>query len=438
MDPAERRDCERRRRALMRLMGPGSLAILPAARTVFRNRDVAYPFRQDSDFAYLTGFPEPDSLAVLVPGRREGSFLLFCRPRDREQELWHGRRIGPEGARRDYGADEAFPLAELETVVPRLLEGARTLYYSLGRHESDDRRVLGWIDRLRERARSGVRPPAEIRDLADPLHELRLTKSPHEIALMRRAAQISVEAHRRAMAVAAPGVSEQAIAAEVRAVFDRAGATEAYGTIAGGGANACILHYTDNTDPLRAGTCLLLDAGAEWRGYAGDITTTFPVDGRFTPEAKAVYEIVLEAQQKAIACVRVGRHWNEPHETTVRVITAGLVRLGILRGKTADLVRQEAYRPYYMHRAGHWLGRDVHDVGAYKVDGAWREFEPGMVLTVEPGLYFPPHDRRIPRTFRGLGVRIEDDVLVTEAGPRVLTAGLPRTPDEIEAAMGAR
>jgi Xaa-Pro aminopeptidase len=437
MDPAERRDCARRRRALMRLMGPDSLALIPAARTVFRNRDVAYPFRQDSDFAYLTGFPEPDAFAVLAPGRREGAFLLFCRARDREQELWHGRRIGPEGARRDYGADEAFPLAELETVVLRLLEGARTLYYGFGRQEENDRRLFGWIERLRERARAGVRPPAEIRDLAEPLHELRLTKSAHEIALMTHAARLSVEAHRRALAVTAPGVSERTIAAEVRAVFDRAGACEAYATIAGGGDNACILHYTDNADPLRAGTCLLLDAGAEWRGYAADITTTFPVDGRFTPAARAVYEIVHEAQRKAIACARVGRSWNEPHETTVRVITAGLVRLGILRGKPADLVRQEAYRPYYMHRAGHWLGRDVHDVGAYKVDGAWREFEPGMVLTVEPGLYFPAHDRRIPRPFRGLGVRIEDDVLVTATGPRVLTAGLPRTPDEIEAVMGA-
>lgn len=438
MDLAERRDCARRRRALMRLMGPESLALLPAARTVYRNRDVTYPFRQDSDFDYLTGFPEPDAFAVLAPGRREGAFLLFCRPRDREQELWHGRRIGPEGARRDYGADEAFPLSELETVVLRLLENTRTLYYSLGRHEGDDRRILGWIDRLRERARAGVRAPTEIRDLAEPLHELRLTKSAHEITLMRRAARVSVEAHRRAMAVAAPGVNEWTIAAEVRAVFDRAGAGEAYGTIAAGGANACILHYTDNTQPLRAGSCFLLDAGAEWRGYAADITTTFPVDGRFSPEARGVYEVVLEAQRKAIACARPGRSWNEPHETTVRVITAGLVRLGILHGKPSDLVRQEAYRPYYMHRSGHWLGRDVHDVGAYKIDGAWREFEPGMVLTVEPGLYFAPNDRRVPRAFRGLGVRIEDDVLVTAEGPRVLTAGLPRTPDEIEAAMRAR
>ena len=421
----------------MRLMGPDSLALIPAARPQTRSRDVSHPFRQDSDFAYLTSFPEPDALAVLMPGRREGAFLLFCQPRDREQETWHGRRRGPEGAVRDYGADEAFPLAEIEPLMLKLLEGARTLYYSLGRKEFFDRRVIDWINRMRERGRAGVRPPTEIRDLDEPLHELRLIKSRHELDLMRRAARLSVEAHRKAMAVTAPGVNERVVAAEVRAVFDRAGAEEAYGTITGGGENACILHYTENSAALRAGTCLLLDAGAEWRGYAADITTTFPVDGRFTPEARAVYTLVLEAQRKAIACCRVGRSWNDPHETTVRVLTAGLVRLGILRGNPRDLVRAEAYRPYYMHRSGHWLGRDVHDVGAYKVDGAWREFEPGMVLTVEPGLYFAPGDRRVPAGFRGLGVRIEDDILVTAGDPEVLTRGLPRTPDEIETAMSS-
>lgn len=420
----------------MHAMGEGTLAIIPAAREVPRSRDVNYPFRQDSDFAYLTGFPEPDAIAILVPGRREGSFLLFCRPRDAEQERWQGRRLGPEGAVREYGADQAYPLAELDERMPKLFEGAHALYYTLGHDEGFDRRVLGWLNRVRQQGRSGIRAPAEVRDLAEPLHELRLIKSHHELDLMRQAARVSVAAHRRAMAVVAPGMNEHTIAAEVRAVFDRAGASEAYGTIAAGGENACILHYTANASELRAGSCLLLDAGAEWRGYAADITTTFPIDGRFTPEARAAYTVVLEAQRRAITSCRPGRTWNEPHDITVRVITRGLVRLGVLKGDVRDLVRSEAYRPYYMHRSGHWLGRDVHDVGAYKVDGQWREFEPGMVLTVEPGLYFPTDDRRVPRALRGLGIRIEDDVLITSSGePEILTRGLPRTPTEIEAAM---
>ncbi len=428
----------RRRRALAREMGSGSVAILPGAHEKIRNRDLHYRFRQDSDFLYLTGFPEPDAVMVLVPGRPEGQYLLFVRPRDRTQETWTGRRLGPEGAIREFGADQAFPIGDLGKVLPDILEGAERIYYTMGQNEGFDHTILGWINRLRERSRQGVVPPETFVSLDPLIHEMRLFKSAAEVAEMRKAARVSVAAHERVMASLAPGRYEYEVAADVLHSFARAGCEEAYTTIAGGGANACVLHYVENRDLLNAGTLLLLDAGCESEGYASDITRTYPVSGRFSPEQRALYDLVLAAQEAAIAACRPGRHWNEPHEATVRVIAQGLIRLGLLKGPLRELIRDRAYETYYMHRAGHWLGLDVHDVGSYKVDGAWRELEPGMVLTVEPGIYIRPGLRGVPKGFQGIGIRIEDDVRITRSEPDVLTRGLVKTASAIETVMQNR
>jgi Xaa-Pro aminopeptidase len=430
-----REEWARRRRALLREMGRDAIAILPGAEEKFRNRDVSYRFRQSSDFLYLTGFEEPGAVAVFVPGRSEGEYLLFCNPRDRERETWIGRRAGPEGAVEQYGADLGFSIAQLDAEMPRLLEGVDRIFYTMGQNEAFDHRVIDWVNGLRARVRSGIASPETFISLEPLVHEMRLFKSKVEIAEMRRAARVSVAAHRRVLRMLAPGLHEYDVAAEVLHEFMRAGCEEAYGTIAGGGVNACILHYTQNSDLLKDGDLLLLDAGCESRGYAADITRTFPVNGRFSPEQRAVYDVVLAAQQEAIATCRRGRHWNEPYEATVRVITQGLVRLGLLRGPVRELIRDRAYEEFYMHRAGHWLGLDVHDVGSYKIDGHWRELEPGMVLTVEPGIYLRPGNRRIPKRFQGIGVRIEDDVLITRKDPDVLTRPLVKSADDIEQGM---
>ncbi len=430
-----REEWARRRRALLREMGRGAIAIQPGAGEKIRNRDVTYRFRQDSDFLYLTGFSEPGAVAVLVPGRPEGEYLLFCNPRDRDRETWTGRRIGPEGAVKHYGADQGFAIDDLDSVLPRLLEGADRIFYTMGQNGAFDRRLIDWVNRLRARVRSGVASPETFVSLEPLIHEMRLFKSRAEIAEMRKAARISVAAHRRVLRKLAPGLHEYEVAAEVLHEFMQAGCEEAYGTIAGGGANACILHYTQNSELLMAGDLLLLDAGCESRGYASDITRTFPVNGVFSPEQRAIYDIVLAAQEEAIAACRRGRHWNEPHDATVRVITQGLVRLGLLKGPVRELIRDRAYEEFYMHRAGHWLGLDVHDVGSYKIDGHWRELEPGMVLTVEPGIYIRPGSRRVGRHFQGIGIRIEDNVLITPKDPDVLTRQLVKSAADIEKAM---
>ncbi|MCG5535770.1 Xaa-Pro aminopeptidase [Ectothiorhodospira mobilis] len=424
-----------RRRRLMEAMGEGAIAIVPGAPERTRNRDVTHPFRQDSDFWYLTGFVEPEAVAVLVPGRSEGDYVLFCRERDPEKETWNGRRAGTEGAVRDFGADEAHPLAELEQVLPGLLEGRERVYLSLGHESGMDRRVSAWIEAMGRRGRAGVRPPRALMSLEPLLHELRLFKSEQELEAMRRAAAVTVEAHRRAMAACRPGMGEYQLEAELLYTFRHAGMEPAYASIVGGGANGCILHYTENEDRLRDGDLVLIDAGCEYRGYAGDVTRTFPVNGRFSPVQRAVYDIVLEAQAAAIAQVAPGRHWEEPHQAAVAVLTRGLVDLGVLQGPVQRLVEEGAYRPYYMHRTGHWLGLDVHDVGDYRVDGAPRPLQPGMVMTVEPGLYFPPGGEGVPEALAGIGVRIEDDVAVTRAGHEVLTADCPKAPEAIEALM---
>ncbi|MFP4160998.1 MAG: Xaa-Pro aminopeptidase [Ectothiorhodospira sp.] len=428
----------RRRQQLMAAMGEEGIAILPASPERTRNRDVTYPFRQDSDFWYLTGFTEPDAVAVLVPGRAQGAYLLFCRERDPEKETWHGRRAGTEGAVRDYGADDAFPISDMEEILPGLLENRTRVYVSLGHESGMDRRVTAWINGIRARSRTGVRPPQELVSLEYLLHDMRLFKSSLELRAMRHAAAVTVEAHRQAMRVCRPGLREYQLEAELLYTFHRSGMEPAYPSIVGGGANGCILHYTENEGRLRDGDLVLIDAGCEYQGYASDVTRTFPVNGRFSSEQRAVYDIVLAAQAAAIARVAPGHAWEAPHQAAVEEITRGLVDLGVLEGSVEALVEAGAYRPYYMHRTGHWLGLDVHDVGDYRLGEVSRELQAGMVMTVEPGLYLPAGAEGVPQELADIGIRIEDNVVVTRDGHEVLTEECPKTPEAIETLMTER
>ena len=428
------KEFERRRKQLMRMVGVGGIAILPAAPVRKRSRDVEYRYRQDSDFYYLTGFTEPDAVAVLVPGRKQGEYLLFCRERDPDRELWDGPRVGQDGAVADFGADDAFPIDDIDDIIPGLIEGCSRVYYTMGMYSDFDSHVADWVNSLRSKLSRGVHTPQEFVALDHLLHDMRLYKSRAEVSAMRRSAKVAVAAHKRAMRTTRPGMFEYEVEAEFRHEFRRNGAWASYSPIVGGGANACTLHYVDNHDELRDGDLLLIDAGCELDYYASDITRTFPVNGRFSAEQRAVYEIVLEAQDAAIEKTVKGNHWNEPHDAAVRVITRGLRKLGLLDGSLPKLIKDGAYRQYYMHRTGHWLGMDVHDVGDYKVGDEWRILEPGMVTTVEPGIYIP-NKRNIPKAFRNIGIRIEDDVAVTSAGADVLSKGLVRDPDDIEALM---
>ena len=432
----DRREFPRRRKRLMDMMGDDSVAIIPTAPVRIRNRDVEYPFRPDSDFYYLTGFGEPEAVLVLVPDRAAGEYVLFCRERDEQLETWHGLRAGLEGACEVYGADDAFPIEDLDDILPGLLEDRERIYYTMGNDPFFDQRVLSWVNQVRKEVRRGINAPDEFISLTHLLHELRLFKSRAEIKAMRTAAQIAASAHRRAMAVCRPGMTEYQLEAELVHEFMRLGArSPAYPPIVGAGANSCILHYTENDAELTEGDVLLIDAGAEYDGYASDVTRTLPVGGKFSREQRAVYELVLEAQQAAIEKVKPGNHWNDPHEAAVRVLTEGLVSLGILHGRTRTLIKNQAYSRYYMHRTGHWLGMDVHDVGDYKLEGEWRQLEPGMVLTVEPGLYLKAQ-RGLAKKWWNIGVRIEDDVLVTKGGREVLSREAPKTAAEVEEAMG--
>ena len=430
-----RKEFSRRRKQLMRMMGKNSIAIIPTATEQLRNRDVEFPFRADSDFYYLTGFHEPDAVAVLIPGRAHGEYLLFCRERDPAMETWNGLRAGTRGGVDTFDADDAFPFGDIDEILPGLMENCDRVFYTMGSRPQFDLRIMEWINRLREGVRTGMRTPDKFVSLEHLLHDMRLYKSRSEIRVMRTAANVACRAHTRAMQHCRPGQYEYEIDAELLHEFRRAGMVPAYSSIVGGGANGCILHYTENSAPLNDGELLLIDAGAEYDCYASDVTRTFPVNGRFSEPQKALYEVVLAAQTAAIKKVRSGNHWNDPHAAAVRVLTRGLIKLGILKGKPADLIRKEAYRRFYMHRTGHWLGMDVHDVGDYKVGGAWRELEPGMVLTVEPGLYIPAGSRGVARKWWNIGIRIEDDVLVTRDEPDVLSAAAPRTVAEIEAVM---
>ncbi len=431
-----RNEFAKRRKTLMRMVGEDGIAILPSAPIKTRNRDVEYRFRQDSDFYYLSGFAEPDSVAVLAPGRDNGEYVVFCRDRDTKLELWHGSRAGPDGAVANFGADDAFPIDDIDDILPGILESRSRVFYTMGAYADFDQRITEWVKSLRSREASGVHAPHEFIALDHILHDMRLYKSRAEISAMRRAAKIAVSAHRRAISCVMPGMYEYEIEAEYMHEFRRHDATWSYTPIVGSGPNACTLHYVDNNAQLAEGDLLLIDAGCEYDYYASDITRTIPVNGRFSAEQRAVYEIVLEAQLAAIEKTRKGNHWNDPHDAAVRVIAKGLKKIGLLDGTLPRLIRDGAYREYFMHRTGHWLGMDVHDVGDYKVGDEWRFLEPGMVMTVEPGIYIPA-SRKLPARWRNIGVRIEDDVAVTSKGPDVLSKGLAKEPDEVEKLMAA-
>ena len=431
----DQKEFARRRKQLMRMMDSDSIAILPTSPERQRNRDVEYPFRPDSDFYYLTGFAEPDAVAVIVPGRPHGEYLLFCREKNPQMETWTGRRSGPEGAVELYGADDAFPISDIDDILPGLLEGRERVFYTMGAAPEFDKRVIGWVNRIRSASRTGQRPPDEFVSLEHFLHDMRLYKSRAEIKTMRQAANIASRAHKRAMQTCQPGMMEYEVEAEFLHEFRSAGGEPAYPSIVGGGANGCILHYTENNAELQSGDLLLIDAGMEHECYASDISRTFPVNGKYTKAQRAIYELVLDAQLAAIEEVYPGNHWNAPHEAAVKVLTRGLVKLGLLKGRTPTLIKKNAYRQFYMHRTGHWLGMDVHDVGDYKVGEEWRVLEPGMVLTVEPGLYIAAGSKGVARKWWNIGVRIEDDVLVTRDGYDVLSKAAPKTVEEIEALM---
>jgi Xaa-Pro aminopeptidase len=428
----------RRRRQLARLMGKGSIAILPASPVRTRNNDVEYPYRQDSDFYYLTGFTEPEAVMVLVPGREAAEYILFVRDRDPLKETWEGRRAGPRGAVERFAADDAFPISDLDEILPGLMENRERVYYAMGTHPEFDQKVLGWLQTLRGLARHGRHPPQEMIALDHVLHDMRLYKSRTEVGLMRESGRIAAAAQLRAMRHTEPGRHEYEIAAEIMHEYGRHNATASYQPIVGGGANSCILHYRENDAPLAEGDLLLVDAGCEYQYYASDITRTWPVSGSFTPAQREIYEIVLAAQQAAFAATRPGNHWNQAHEAAVHTITHGLVSVGLLKGRLPKLIKDGAYRKYFMHRTGHWLGMDVHDVGDYKVGDAWRVLEPGMVMTVEPGIYIPAGTRGVPKRYWNCGIRIEDDVVVTAAGCEVLTSDVPTAVRAVEAAVAAR
>jgi Xaa-Pro aminopeptidase len=425
----------RRRRQLTRLIGRDSIAILPAAPVRHRNNDVEYAYRQDSDFHYITGFAEPESVAVLIPGREQAEYVMFVRERDSARETWDGRRAGPAGATRDFSADDAFPIGDIDEIIPGLLENRTKVFYTMGVYADFDQRVVGWVNGLRTQARNGRHIPQEFVALDPVLHDMRLFKSRAELELLRESARIAAAAHVRAMRFCRPGRREYEVMAELVHEFRRYNADTSYHPIVGGGPNSCILHYRDNNQTLKDGDLLLVDAGCEYECYASDITRTFPVNGRFSPEQRAVYEVVLEANEAAIAKVKPGNDWNAPHMAAVHVITQGLVKLGLLAGRVSKLERDGAYRRFFMHRTGHWLGMDVHDVGDYKVGDEWRVLEPGMVMTIEPGIYIPAGSRGVPKRMHNIGIRIEDDVVVTRTGVEVLTSQAPKSVEAIEAVM---
>ena len=422
-----------RRHHLSDLMRQG-IAIIPTAPERIRNRDSHYSYRFDSYFYYLTGFAEPESVVVLVAGDKPKS-ILFCRDKDMEREIWDGFRYGPEGAREAFGFDEAYSITMLDELAPKLLADQPALFYGIGVDSHWDERIVTWLNRVREQARSGIAAPSEIRDVRVLMDEMRLIKRPEELHLMRRAADISAGAHIRAMQATAPGRHEYEIEADIIHEFRRHGAqSPAYTSIVAGGANACVLHYIDNNAPLKDGDLLLIDAGCEMGGYAADITRTFPVNGKFSAAQKDLYEMVLASQAAAIEVAVSGHTWDEPHQAAVRVLAQGMIDFGLCKGSLDAVLETGDYKRFYMHRTGHWLGLDVHDAGEYKQAGQWRELQPGMTLTVEPGCYVRPADD-VPVEFWNIGIRIEDDVLVTVDGNEVITAAVPSSVQEIEAIM---
>jgi Xaa-Pro aminopeptidase len=430
------REMKTRRKELMAQMEPNSIALLAAAPPRTRNNDAEYQYRQSSDFYYLTGFTEQQALLALIPGRKQGEVVLFCQEKNKEKELWTGRLMGPDVACKELQMDDAFPIADIDDILPGLIEGRDRVYYSMGKDHQFDNRVMDWVNVIRNKAKMGAHPPGEFLVLDHLLHELRLIKSAGEIKLMEQAAKISAEGHKRAMATCKPGIMEYELEAELLYAFARGGArSPAYVSIVGAGENGCILHYDSNNTEVKEGDMVLIDAGCEYEHYASDITRTFPASGKFSVEQKAIYELVLKAHTAAIAEIKPGAAWDAPHNASVKVIVKGLIKLGLLKGTPAQTIKNESYKSFYMHRVGHWLGLDVHDVGDYKIDDRWRLLEAGMVTTIEPGIYIAPDNTKVPKKWRGIGIRIEDDVLVTKKGSRILSKGIPTTVDEIESFM---
>lgn len=431
----KQKEYAKRRTQLMRMAGEDSIIIVCAAPERIRNNDVHYPYRQDSDFLYLTGFREPEALLVMIPGKEGGQSILFCRDRDPEREMWDGPMAGLRGAVSEIGMDEAFAREEIGRRLPAMLQDRERIYYDLGSNPVFDQRLIGWLNEFREKPRRTFHAPEEIHALDHMLHDLRLYKSRTELTVMKHAAQVAVAAHERAMQVCKPGMNEAEIHAELLHTFTRNQCVPSYQAIVGGGANACILHYIANKAELRDGDLLLIDAGAEYDGYASDITRTFPVNGKYSPEQRDLYDVVLAAQLAAIEKARPGVPWQRVHDEAVHVATQGMIDLGILKLSLEEELEQEGYKHFYVHNTGHWLGLDVHDVGEYQIDGESRELEPGMVMTVEPGIYIPPNDTSVRKCFRGVGIRIEDDIAITRNEPLVLTGALVKKADDIEALM---
>jgi Xaa-Pro aminopeptidase len=427
---------KKRRKQLMQRIGIGNIALISSAGVRVRNRDVDYPFRQDSDFYYLTGFNEPDALAVFIPGRSQGEYILFCREFDEKKALWEGAHAGLEGAIKHYAADDSFPIDDIDDIVSGMLENKTKVFYPMGRDTDLDHSLQEWIRHIRSQSRSGVMAPAELASIEPIVHEMRLFKSAAELKLMRYAAQISAEAHVKAMQLCVAGKYEYQVEADIVHHFMQSGLRNvAYPSIVAGGKNACTLHYTENSDKLKNGDLLLIDAGAECDHYAADITRTFPVSGKFSEPQALLYQLVLDAQFAAIEQIKPNVPWNAAHDASVEVLTKGLVKLGLLKGTVSKLIKNEKYKQFYMHRIGHWLGMDVHDVGDYKIHQEWRLLQAGMVLTVEPGLYIPEDCKSVDKKWRGIGIRIEDDVLVTKNGYEILTHEVPKTITEIETLM---
>ena len=427
-----------RRRDLMAMMQGNSIAVIAAAPEKIRSKDTHYPYKQSTNLSYLSGFPEPQSVMLLIPGRSQGEMVFFCRDKDPLRETWDGYRQGPAGAVQNFGADDAFPIDDIDDILPGMLEGRDRVYYGIGKDAEFDKHLMEWVNGVRDKRGSDAMPPGEFVDLDHLVNEMRLIKSAAEIKLMRKAGEISARAHRRAMQMSRPGLFEYQLQAEIEHEFMLSGATgPAYTSIVGGGKNGCILHYIENRDKLRSGDLVLIDAGCEYQDYAADISRTFPVNGKFSSEQAAIYDIVLASQVAAIELIAPGLEYNLANDATVRVITQGLVDLKILQGDVEDLIARGAHRDVYMHNAGHWLGMDVHDVGDYKIDNHWRIYEPGMALTVEPGIYISPDNTNVDEKWRGIAVRIEDDMLVTKTGCESLTSDVPSARDEIEQLMAS-
>jgi Xaa-Pro aminopeptidase len=425
-----------RRKDLMLQMHKNSIAIISSAPEKIRSRDTHYPYKQNVNLSYLCGFPEPESVLVLIPGRENGETVLFCRDKDPLRETWDGYREGPDGAVKNFGADDAFPISDIDDILPNLIEGKDRLYYAIGKDPEFDKHLMDWINHVRSQRGNGALPPGEFVDLDHFINEMRLFKTAGEVKIMRKAGEISAKAHVRAMKASRPGVFEYQLQAEIEHEFAMSGSVgPAYSSIVGGGKNGCVLHYVENKDPLRDGDLVLIDAGCEYQNYAADITRTFPVNGKFSVEQAAIYDVVLKAQADAIAMIGPGIEYNKTNEATIRTITQGLVDLGLLQGDVDELIANEAHREFYMHGAGHWLGMDVHDVGDYKIEGQWRVYEPGMVVTIEPGIYIAPGSPNIDEKWHGIAVRIEDDIVVTKDGNENLTSAVPKERNEIEALM---